>query len=416
MKIDPVRLKRQAEVVRTWGNNFNGQGTLQAVTGFGKTMVGRIAYRWLLQYKGQDSTVIVVVPSLVLKEQWEAIAADSQWGNYEVWTIQSFIKRDIVPCDLLILDEIQMYKAHEFRKCFSIANYFFVLGLTAHLDKDDPRQEIIDEFAPLCDIVTMEQALDGGWVSPYRIYNLGIELDEATRKEYNIVSQAYGKCVSFFDHDFSAMMACYTNKPSRERKAREKDMPANEVFLMARKGALSIRRRKEILYNYNGKLDTVVEICREHPERKIITFGQTIDSAEYINTQLGPVAEAYHSKIKSRILNGKKVGPAKVKKDILERFCKPDVKLNVLSTAKSMDMGVDIPLLDTGICYAGASKVLQNIQRIGRVVRKQKGKMAIWIEIYILDSQDVRWLLKRQESLPRDIVHHIRHSSEILWN
>ena len=416
MIIDPVRLKRQAEVVRAWGNNFNGQGTLEAVTGFGKTMVGRIAHRWLLKYKGVDSTVIVIVPSLVLKEQWEGIALESKWRSYEIWTIQSFVKQDHVPCDLLILDEIQMYKADEFRKCFNIADYHFVLGLTAHLDKDDPRQEIIDTFAPVCDVVTMEEAIDGGGGSPYRIYNLGIELDPATRKEYDIISQSYGKCVAFFDHDFKEMMRCYTIKTEREDKAKETGLTTSAVYLMARKGTESLRRRKEILYNYPGKLETVVELCREHPERKIITFGQTIDSADYVSKQLGSAAEAYHSKIKSRVIDGKKVGPATVKKDILERFCKPDVKLNVLSTARSMDMGVDIPLLDTGICYAGASKVLQNIQRIGRVVRKQKGKVAIWIEIYILDSQDVRWLSKRQSGLPRDIISDIRSISEISWN
>jgi superfamily II DNA or RNA helicase len=420
MQIDQVRFQRQVGIVKNWANNFNGQGTLEAVTGFGKTMVGQVAHRWLMKYAGVGAKTVVIVPTLPLKEQWERIARESKWEVYEIWTIQSFIRQETMDCDLLILDEIHMYKAEQFRRCFDIAVYQFVLGLTATLDDTDPRHHIIDLFAPVVSTIKLDEALDNRWISPYRVYNLGVKLEPAVLEEYQEVSASFGKCKAFFNHDFELMMKCYTQKKWREAFAADyqkidPEVNVQRIFLTARKGANAMRRRKQILYESTAKLDVAVDICREHPERKIIVFGQSIEAAEYIRKQLGREAEAYHSKIKARTINGKKVGSKTVKKQILERFCKPDVKLHVLATAKAMDMGVDIPVLDTGIVVAGTSKSLQNIQRLGRIVRKTKDKIAIWVEIYALDTQDMRWLNQRQSDIPEELIQQIDHHSEITW-
>lgn len=418
MIIDKVRLKRQAEIVKNWANNFNCQGTLEAVTGFGKTMVGRIAHAWALQHK-ESSITVVIVPTTALKEQWEDIAIESNWKNYRVWTIQSFIKQKIIICDLLILDEIHMYRAEQFSRCFEIADYSWVLGLTATLSKDHENQGIIDRYAPMCDEITLKEALDEGWINEYRVYNIGVKLDTESRILYDQATKNFGTAMGFFEHDFDLMMKCYTKKKWREEFARLHNddwVTPKTTWLMARKGLDGMRNRKTLLYNYPAKLDLAVSICREHPERKIVVFGQSIKSADYISKSLGTVAEAYHSKIRSKTVNGKKIGPAKVKKDILARFCKIGVQLYVLVTAKALDMGIDIPVLDTGIVIAGTSKMRQFIQRLGRIVRIMEGKTAVWIEIYVLDSQDVRWLEQRQTGVPRNLIKTIEDPSEIQWN
>ncbi|KKM08509.1 hypothetical protein LCGC14_1723880, partial [marine sediment metagenome] len=70
MKLDPIKKKRQDEIVESWWNN-NGKGTLEAVTGFGKTVVGLMASRKV--QKIDIGHILVVVPTLYLQNQWREL-------------------------------------------------------------------------------------------------------------------------------------------------------------------------------------------------------------------------------------------------------------------------------------------------------------------------------------------------------
>ena len=62
------RSKRQEEIVQKWKNS-SYSGILVAATGFGKT---RVALLGIESFK-DEIKVLVVVPTIVLKQQWESL-------------------------------------------------------------------------------------------------------------------------------------------------------------------------------------------------------------------------------------------------------------------------------------------------------------------------------------------------------
>jgi len=62
------RDKRQEEIVQRWKDS-SYSGILVAATGFGKT---RVALLGIKSFK-DEIKVLVVVPTIVLKQQWESL-------------------------------------------------------------------------------------------------------------------------------------------------------------------------------------------------------------------------------------------------------------------------------------------------------------------------------------------------------
>lgn len=96
----------------------------------------------------------------------------------------------------------------------------------------------------------------------------------------------------------------------------------------------------------------------------------------------------------------------------MELFRKGD--RHVLSTAKALDQGADLPDLSMALILAATSKPLQSIQRMGRVLRKKEGKRAVIVEVYAKDTQDEKWLQKRQRKTPRKAIHYVNDVDDII--
>tara|TARA_Y100000590_G_C15054549_1_gene764006 strand:- start:252 stop:566 length:315 start_codon:yes stop_codon:yes gene_type:complete len=79
---------------------------------------------------------------------------------------------------------------------------------------------------------------------------------------------------------------------------------------------------------------------------------------------------------------------------VLESFSEVD-GTRVLSSVKALNAGLNVPECSLGICVAGSSKALDNIQRTGRTLRFIDGKKAIYINMYIKGSQELKWVRKR---------------------
>ena len=69
----------------------------------------------------------------------------------------------------------------------------------------------------------------------------------------------------------------------------------------------------------------------------------------------------------------------------------------IISSVKALNVGFNVPDCSLGICAAGSSKALDNIQRRGRTVRLQEGKTAIYVNLYVKGSQEVKWVRKRTQ-------------------
>jgi len=457
MKIDQSKLRRQEQIVQRWADN-GFRGTLEAVTGFGKTFASLLGAKKyfttlkeegkLTQYRNEcDYMLVVVVPTDYLRNKWtEDLQRHNltSWGKVRVDTVHNLTKEDISTA-MLISDELHMYVGEDakvFPTVFRKVQTDAVFGLTATLGYEGILRDLVDSFCPVIDTVTTEEALENGWVSDHVIYNLGVPLTEADKKQYDKLNKDFHKYFSTFGHDLDKAIACASNEDEARRWALSKNMDTEYVRIRAWNFMRVMRERKNFLYNAPVKLDIVSQIVSRFPEKKTITFSQSTDFADKLSERLGDIAVSYHSSLsteirdeddniiavaekvktpegaRTRYNDGMKLhtwksikkayddkeltrfGKKRLREDALKKFRDNRYKVNVMCSAKALDVGLDIPDIEMGIVASGTSTTRQNIQRNGRVIRYVEGKQAIIIQIYILDSQDERWLKERQGDNP----------------
>ena len=216
MKIDPKKLARQRRVVEVWKQS-GYKGTLEAVTGFGKTYVACLIIQDMNK-KLPDNTTLVVVPTRYLLEQWKEVTTSLELKNVKIQVINTGVKI-LSSVDLLVLDEVHNYASDVFKTIFSNVNYHYILGLTATLERSDKKHYIIEEYCPVVDTVSMKEALANGYVSNFKVYNLGIELNDRDRYTYEKLHDGFNKYFKWFDFNFQAAMKCLQSQEYRQHYA-----------------------------------------------------------------------------------------------------------------------------------------------------------------------------------------------------
>jgi len=432
-------------------------GTIEAVTGFGKT---RIAVKVINRLRRNDRTrkVTIAVPTIYLKDQWESeLRLHKVDQHSEVVVVNSMIKRKYI-CSLLIIDEIHRFGADTFSLVFEVVKYDFVLGLTATMNRLDGRHVLLKEKCPIIDTITLTEARQNGWIAPFTEYNLGVTMTEEEEEAYNKLIGRFQQMFDKFNNDFDLMRKCmfvnpyeHTDPTSGRKEYWEPKvvklaksygwrgnsaytahtiMKANETrrrgervdiwgnkehYYHPRKlagyavnGMRLIRMVKEFLQKLPSKIDVAIEVCNAFPHLKTITFAEIIETAEAIAERLGGRAVVYHSQVKAQVVNGKKIPGTKVRRDALKRFTE-DSNIQVACTAKALDQGADLPELQLGIELSRTSNPTQHTQRRGRLTRfvmfaDGTIKRAIMVNIYaksrnpIKRTKDEQALRKAQKS------------------
>ena len=98
---------RQEECVEKWIKN-RCKGTIIAATGFGKTRVDLMCIKRFLT-KNPESTVLVVVPTQTLKDQWFGLLITNGIPQVAVEVINTVVKKgntERYEYDLLVVDNI----------------------------------------------------------------------------------------------------------------------------------------------------------------------------------------------------------------------------------------------------------------------------------------------------------------------
>ena len=140
--------------------------------------------------KYPDLSVIVVVPTDVLRGQWLRQLDERGLGlNCKVLIINTASKH-LDQCDLLILDEIHKFAADEFSHVFKTVKYKLILGLTATIERLDGKHELLKRYCPVVDTVPIEVAKANGWVADYTEYQVIItaeDIDTSKLGEHNVL-------------------------------------------------------------------------------------------------------------------------------------------------------------------------------------------------------------------------------------
>lgn len=363
------RTERQRLGVRKW-IEAGCRGTLQWCTGVGKTRAALTAIKGFLT-KNSNKKIVVVVPTEHLKIQWIQELSQYFLLNYvSVEIINSAIKIDD-QIDFLILDECHRIPSDTFYAVFNKRQPKIVLGLSATFSRLDGRHELLNQFCPVCDEISVKEAIENKWLSPYKEYKVIIEPDDIDI--YREANRQFNEAFSVFNFDFTLAMNCMTNIIYRRTYGKKMGMDAKELDAVVFTWGRALRARKAYVMEHVKKLEIARKIIEARPNEKIITFSATIAQAEKIGG--GYVVHSGKTKKKNRIT--------------LEEFSK--LKLGVIHTAKSLDEGADIKGLSVAIVLSNTSSQTQKTQRIGRVIRYEEGKEAEIFTLVIKGTMEEGW-------------------------
>lgn len=391
--IDYGRDKRQDFGVDKLRGN-GGRGAYQYPTGFGKTTT---AFKAVKRFN-PDKVVHVVVPTIPLKEQWDA-QKQQVLNTVEVFVVNTYITEPR-QCDFLILDEAHRYSnvdAHLFSTVIDNCTCPNVMCLSASYTADQ-LLFLASKGIPLIDSISLEEAVANGWVSPFITYNLGLNFTGTELEIYEKASNIMKSHSPYFDglNPFTALK----DKAALKVHCQENGHDYNNICMRITRYNTFSQVRKATIYGAENKVKIIPQILNI-VKGQIIIFSETQKYANAVHDLIGKEAVIYHSKLKKE---------AKLK--ALEAI--KSGKARVICTAKALDEGLDVPNLSCGVVASGTSTERQNIQRTGRAVRFKEGKKAIMINLYIKDSNEISWLKKRQQKL--STVRWINDLSEIEIN
>lgn len=439
-KIDVLKYIMQLRCVILWAK-ARGRGTIVACTGFGKSFIGLLALKKLVK-KNPNTTALVIVPTTILKGQWEEELRNcGLLQNTIVLVVNTVaLNTKIYQVDFLIVDEIHLMAAEQFSKIFTHVKYKWILGLTATLKRLDGKERFIVGHAPVLKEIPQKMAIERGWINDFIELNVPVYLTRAEKDRLNDLSKRITNYLGKFD-GFEQMQSCMNIESAKAYAAlhfRDQDIDekAKELVRDAVQGQRCVAKRQEFLYKTQHKVDATVDLINEFGF-KTITFSQSTDFADEVKTMLGKSALAYHSNLESRTVltvkqktykkkttaeaYAKKVtgvvtergeefivswkvnkvlGVDSLKKQALEMF-----RLNKIAnicTAKALDQGFNAPDVQLGIDASRTRNPTQHTQRTGRIARNYTykdgtKKQGIYINLFIPDSQDEKWLRNCQE-------------------
>lgn len=245
-----------------------------------------------------------------------------------------------------------------------------ILCLTATLERLDGKEELIKQYAPVCDEVTLKEAIEAGWVAPSKQYLVLLDVDLA---EYKELDRKFNSYFAYFGWNFDTAMSCLQDWKYRANYAKQMGLAVKDVMAMSADWMRCLQKRKQFIMSHPKKLEVCRKILNARQDKKCITFSATIKDAEALK-----VGKVIHSQ-KSRKQN----------EEIIKEF--NAAQSGVLCTSKSADVGLDIKGLSVGIIMSIDSSKIRKSQRVGRVIRMEPGKQAEMFTLVLRGTQEEKW-------------------------
>jgi superfamily II DNA or RNA helicase len=371
-----TRDERQDLAIEKW-KKAGGRATWVFSTGFGKTRTALKTIQRFLQ-KAPTAIVAVVVPTKILKDQWTKQL--QEWGLTATVIILNTAAAKPFYCNFLVIDEAHRAAAESLSKVFQNCNPKFILGLTATYERLDGREkEILDKYCPVCDSVTIEEAVANGWMAQHTIYKVVLDVDIS---EYVKANQAFMNHFAFFNFQWDDAMKAVCDIKFRQQYAKQMGCTLQEVTAHSFGWNKAMQFRKNFIANHPRKIEVAKHILENRKETKAITFNTSIKQCEAYG-----FGHVVHSKKKD-----------KENKELLDSFSKAGPG-EVLHNSKVAKEGYDCPGLGLVIITGFHSDKISLQQCVGRGVRFEPGKHAEIFVLCLKGAQDNKWFQKASQGL-----------------
>jgi superfamily II DNA or RNA helicase len=391
----------QEACVRAWLAN-GMRGVMKVVTGAGKTILALAIAERLQQTERHSLRVAVVVPTIVLLNQWRdelaahgnlpasaiGLMGGGHGGRFSESTrvlicvlnsaakkLAAEVERAGVGQDLLlVVDECHRAGATEMKQVFATQRAYS-LGLSATPERtDDPAPDAEEEapagepeepasfeesvlgreLGPVVFEMTYADAIRRGVLPPFRIVHYGLSLGPRERERYDRLSREIKELRDELETGSRRGLALV--RWCRSRAGARNPRAVQFLALTA--------ERKRLLYRIGERFQAVEAILRrafaENPNTRAILFHESIDEVMGLFGLLrraGYAVVAEHSEF-----------PDAMRAESLRLF--RDGTARVIVSARSLIEGFNVPSADLGIVVAASASVRQRVQTLGRLLRR----------------------------------------------
>jgi superfamily II DNA or RNA helicase len=389
----------QIEAYKNWVNN-DYTGIFAMATGTGKTIT---ALNCLLNLYQQESTykAVILVPTVALLQQWKKecesfnfkniilVSSNTDWLNqiskhnthnkfsntsfiiivtYVTFSKSKFqsIFNDLPIETMLIGDEVHNMGSPNLLKILPNIKLKRKLGLSAtpHRKYDEESNGTLNNFfndkPPYLYEFSMERALQEGRLCNYTYTPHLVQLTEEENKEYLKYTQ---RLMLYFDQD--------SKKYKNSKEVTDLLLKRKNIINKASNKILAFRRVIQEVYieNRNNLKYTLVYVP-EGSEPDYANYEEYVeneDDKKLINDYTRIVSEVNQS-----ILVRQYTSQTIDRNRVIDDFTSG--KIDVLTSMKCLDEGVDIPRSEIAIFCASSGNPRQFIQRRGRVLRNHIDK------------------------------------------
>jgi len=339
------------------------KGTIALATGCGKSKVFINIYK-----RFPDKKWLLVVPTEELRdENWKE--EFSKWGELPLYEkmnkccYASLKKEDLSQYDGICFDESHNVTLNNTSNFNHIRQDCFMISLTATPPYEEDKVAIFKQYFPILYIITLDQAVNLGLISSFKIKVIELNLDNTDK----YIEEKYGKVTELKKYEII-------------------NRRINQIMYSGRKvPEFLYLQRMHFLYNLKSKEEIAKKIIKTFGnDERILYFCSSIKQAEEL------CAHVYHSKSSNENLKQFKQG-----------------KSNKLAVVRAINEGHNIENVDKALIVQLVSNPRETIQRIGRTVRLRDNHQSIIYILCTLNTQDEKWVQNTLLSFDKSIIEYI---------
>lgn len=352
----------QRAAVRAW--LATRRGVVVMPTGTGKTFVA------LLCIEQVGRPTLVVTPKIDLMVQW-AQELERAFGvpvgmvgagefNYQPLTVTTYdsayihLERWANRYGLVVFDECHHLPGASYMEAAHAALAPFRLGLTATPERSDGGDQLLpDLIGPIVYRLDITDVA-GEYLAPYVVRRVFIDLTPEEEEAYRQNRDEFRR--------FAAERGISLTGPQGFRRFLFEAGRSPEGFRALR----AYREQKRIVQSAAAKFRVLEELLSRHAQDRTLIF--TADNATVYAVARRFLIPAMTNQTKPR-----------ERKAILEAFHAGEYTAVV--TCQVLNEGVDVPAAGVGIILGGTGSATENVQRLGRILRKHGDKQAVLYEV-----------------------------------
>jgi superfamily II DNA or RNA helicase len=363
LNTDRKPFPHQTEAVEAWWK-AGGRGLVVLPTGTGKTFTAMLAIR------RAGRPALVVTPTIDLLNQWHWELSQGfggtiglmGGGDYDIQplTVTTYdsayihLERWGNRFGLVVFDECHHLPGPTYAMAAVGSIAPFRLGLTATPERADGQEDVYPELIGPIVYRREIRELSGDYLAGYRTERIYVSLSQEEQERYTAARDTYRRFV--YEKNISM------SGPNGWQRFIFEATRSQEGWEAFR----ALREAKRLERAAGAKLMKLEELLKKHAGDRILIF--TADNATVYQIARKYLVPAITHQTKTR-----------ERKLTLERFHSGEYPIVV--TSQVLNEGVDVPSANVGIVLSGTSTIRENVQRLGRLLRKQQGKQAILYEV-----------------------------------